>query len=360
MLKTCLTLAVSLLLCLSLAATSAKRPVERATEDLHILIWSDYIDPDLVKAFEASHDCHVKLDVYEETEAMLAKLQVGGGSGQGGFDLVVASDHVVPVLAKLGLVQALDLSKVPNAGNVDARFVRPAYDPKGEWSLPYQWGTVGLMYNRKKLGEIKRSWGVVFSAGERKGKFMLLDSPRDTLGAALRFGGQSVNSREKAALQAAGKAVLEAKGDERCVGFDGSVANAKKVITGQADIAMVYNGDALNAIKDSKSEDFDYLVPSEGSIIWVDTMVLPAKSPHAELALAFANFILDGKNGAQLSNYVNFATPNKAAMGGIDEASRRNTRIYPTEEQVKGLEYLEDVGSATQLYDAIWTAVKAR
>lgn len=348
---------LSLFLFTLLLFISAGAAKPAAAPELHVLIWSDYIDPELVKDFQAKTGATVKLDVYEETEAMLAKLQQAGGEAS--YDLVVASDHSVPVLAKLGLIKKIDPAKVPNAKNIDPRFVKPPYDPKGDWSLPYQWGTVGVIYNKKKLPNFKHSWSEFFS-GNAASKFVMLDSPRDTLGAALRFKGHGVNSRKPAEVQEAGKLVLTAKKDANCVGFDGSVGAAKKVIAGQADFAMVYNGDALNAIKEAPADTFDFLVPDEGSIIWVDTMLLTASGKNSDLAATFMDFILDARNGARLSNYINYATPNAAALPDIIEESRKNIRIYPSDAQLKTLEYLEDVGDATRLYDAVWTAVKAR
>jgi spermidine/putrescine transport system substrate-binding protein len=338
----------------------AEGRAEGREKQLRVLMWSDYIDPEVVKAFEEQFGAKVTIDVYEETEAMLAKLQAGGGDAA--YDLIVASDHAVPVLAKLGLIGKLDLSQIPNRKNVEERFVRPPFDPQGEYALPYQWGTVGIVYNKEKLPEAKPTWGMVFGEGGAAGRFLMLDSPRDTLGAALRAEGKSVNSREVGEVREAGIRVLKAKQDTKFVGFEGSVAAAKRVVTGQADLAMVYNGDALNAIREAGEDGtkYEYVVPEEGSIVWVDTMVVPVRAPNREVAHVFMNYLLDGEVGAKLSNYIQFATPNAAALPKVDAEAREDVRIYPPDAVVKKLEYLEDVGAATQLYDSVWTAVKAR
>ncbi|HEX8524329.1 MAG TPA: spermidine/putrescine ABC transporter substrate-binding protein [Tepidisphaeraceae bacterium] len=328
-----------------------------AAGDLHLLTWSDYIDPEIPRQFEKLTGTSVKIDVYEDTEAMMAKLQAAGGESQ--YDLVIVTDHAIPVLAKLGLIQKLDPAKLPNAKNVDARFVKPPYDPEGAYSVAYQWGTVGIIYN-KKLAGFTPSWSMLLDPARQPGKFLMLDSMRDTLGAALKLNGASVNADKPDDLKKAMETLIAAKQSEKFAGFSGSPNAARQVAGGQADLAMAYNGDALNAIKEDKSSSCDYVVPAEGSIIWVDTMVITSKAPNPDAAHQFINHILDAKVGAQLSNYIHYATPNAAAVSAIDPQSRNDTRIYPPEDQLKRMEYLKDMADQTSLYDEAWTAIKSR
>ncbi len=325
--------------------------------DVKMLTWSDYIDPEIPRQFEKQTGIAVKIDVYEETEAMMAKLQAAGGDRE--YDLVIVSDHAIPVLAKLGLIRKLDLAKTKNAKNVDARFKSPPYDPAGEYSLPYQWGTMGLIY-RKNLANFEPSWRMIFDPARQPGGFVLLDSMRDTIAAALKLSGADVNTKNPGDLKKAMELALAAKRSEKFKGFDGSPASAKKVVAGEADLAIVYNGDALNAMKEDRANSCEYVVPNEGSIIWVDTMVITSHAPNADGALKFIDYLLDEKVGAQLSNYINYASPNAAAMPHVSEESRKNPRIYPPEDQLKHLSYLQDVGDATSVYDEVWTAVKSR
>ncbi len=326
--------------------------------EIKLLTWSDYIDPEIPKQFEQKTGIAVKIDVYEETEAMMAKLQAAGGDSQ--YDVVVVTDHAIPVLAKLGLIRKLDLLKIPNAKNVDKQFVSPPYDPKGEYSLPYQWGTVGIIY-RKNLAGFEPSWKMIFDPDHvAPGRVLMLDSMRDTIGAALKLNGSDVNTRKPDDLKKTMQTLLTGKQTPRFMGFDGSPSAAKKVASGEADLAIVYNGDALNAMREDKNHACDYVVPDEGSIIWVDTMVVTSHAPNAGGAHQFIDYILDANVGAQLSNYINYATPNAAAMPRINEESRSNPRIYPPADQMKRLSYLEDVGDATSVYDEVWTAAKSR
>lgn len=325
--------------------------------DVKVLMWSDYIDPDICKQFKEATGQDVKVDVYEDTESMMAKLQAAGGDSQ--YDVVVGADHSISVLTKLNLIQKLDKSKIPNAKNVSDMFASPPFDPGLQYSQPYQWGTMGIIYNKKKMPNFKPSWDAFFGA-KHPGTFMMLDSMRDTISAGLMADSKSINARDLKDIQNAGKKIIAAKKSKQCLGFDGSPANAKKVASGQCDFALVYNGDALNAIKEAKTEDVDYAVPESGSQIWVDVMVIPAHAPNVNGAHQFINYIMDAKIGAQLSNYINYASPNKAALPMVDEASRKDVRIYPTEAMTKKFEFLEDVGKATQNYDKVWTSIKSK
>ena len=242
---------------------------------------------------------------------------------------------------------------------MDERFRNPPYDPQGEYSLPYQWGTLGIIY-RKNLVGFEPTWKMIFQPDRQPGRFILLDSMRDTIGAALKLSAADVNTRKPDDLKKAMQLLVSAKQSGKFAGFDGSPAAAKKVVAGEADLAIVYNGDALNAMKEDKTSACDYVVPNEGSIIWVDTMVITSHAPNPDGAQQFINYLLDPKTGAQLSNYINYATPNAAAMPAIAEESRTNPRIYPPADQLQRLSYLQDVGDATSIYDEVWTAVKSR
>ena len=177
---------------------------EQAPNTLNVYMWSEYIDPELLAQFEKETGIKVNLDVYESTEAMMAKLKQVGGQ----YDVVVVSDHAVPVLAELGDIQPLDLSKIPNAANVMAKVRKPYYDPQDKYSIPYQWGTMGLFYRTDKLPELEPSWAVVLDPAAQPGPVVLIDSMRDQMAAALLMLGKDGNTTYPADLQAAGELIL--------------------------------------------------------------------------------------------------------------------------------------------------------
>ena len=324
--------------------------------EVNLFIWSEYIDPELVTKFEEQTGHKVNISLFEATEEMMAKLQAAGGAAQ--YDIVVAPNESIKALVELKLIQKVDRAKLPNLAGVKPQFKSPGYDPAGEYSVPYQWGTVGVMWNSKNVQlESPISWSVVL--GENPpAKFVLIDTLRDQLGAALKFRGHGASTTDADEIRDAGKLVLAAKKQDNCVGFDGSVGGKNKVLAGNADVAVVYNGEALRAQEENEAMAFE--VPKEGSMLWVDLMVLTAGSRNAEAAHQFMNFILDPANNAQLSNFNLFATPIEAAMPLIDEETRTNPAIYPPAEVLERMEFLQDVGDATRLYDQVWTAVKSR
>jgi len=327
-----------------------------AGKSINVYLYSEYIDPDIPKQFEEKTGIKANLSFYEATEDMMAKLQQAGGAEQ--YDVVVVSDHAIPVLAKQGLIRELDLSRVPNAKNLDPRFANPSYDPGNRHSLPYQWGTMGLVYRTDKIKDIDASWGLIFDAARQPGPFVMVDSMRDMFAAALKYQGKSINVRNADEIRGAGELILQAKKSPKLLGFEGSPGAVSKVSSDEAVLGIVYNGDALKAVKEDQNVGF--AVPKEGTLIWVDAMTVPSKAPNAEGAYKFIDYILDAEVGAQLSNFNSYATPNAASMPKITPEDRENPMIYPPHDQVKKMEYLEDVGNDTRLYDEVWTAVKSR
>jgi spermidine/putrescine transport system substrate-binding protein len=338
---------LAILLACVLAAAACTRQAPKAVT---VYMWSEYIDPELLSKFEKETGLEVVLDTYENTETMMSKVASAGDQ----YDVVVVSDHAIRTMSGRGTFRQLDLSKIPNAKNVAARFRKPAYDPEGRFSLPYQWGTIGLVYRTDKLPGFTASWAALLDPAKQRGPVVLLDSMRDLMAAALISRGYSPNTRSADELKAAGDLLASAR-TKRMVGFYGSPDSVGKVISGDAWAAMAYNGDAVSRLDDVT----DFAVPAEGSVIWVDAMTVPAKAPNPEGAYTFINFILAADVGAQLSNYLAYATPNEASLPLIDPEVREDTRVYPTDAQMAAMVMLEDVGEATGLYDQIWTRVKA-
>lgn len=320
---------------------------------LNLFIWSEYIDPAVVAEFERQENAKVVIDLYEDDAAMMAKLQAGGASQ---YDVVVPPDHRIPGMIKLGLLAPLRHANLPNLGNLEARFRGLPFDPKNEYTVAYQWGSVGL-YLRRTAGEtVPDSWGVLFDPAQQRGNFVLIDSARDLIGAALKYRGLKLNDTDPRHLRDVRDLLLEAK--KRCVGFDGGVGGRNKVLARLARAAIVYNGDAARGMADDP--ETTYVIPREGSILWVDNLAILAKAPHRERAERFLNFCLDARVGARISNFTRFATPNRAAREFIRPEDLANPAIYPPADAMARLEFLEPIPAATRLYDEVWTQVKAK
>lgn len=327
-----------------------------AQKEMRLFIWSEYMDPAIIQAFEKKYNLKVRIDLYESNEDMLAKLQAGGDSQ---YDVIVPGDYIIPTLIQLKLIQPLNKAKVPNLKNLDAKFANPPYDPGNQYSSAYQWGMSGIMYRKDKVKSVPNSWADILDPkSSATGPFVLMDSIREMMGGALRYLGYSINSKDPKQVQTAGKLLLDAKKSARALGFEGGVGAKNRLVAGTATYAVVYNGDAIKAQGENKNVAF--AVPKEGGAFFVDNLAIPAKAPNAEAANNFINFILDPKIGAQLSNYNRYATPNKAAMPYINKDDAKNPAIYPSEAVKKNLEFVLDLGKDSRVYNEVWTAVKSR
>lgn len=333
------------------AQAAAQKPAEPC--QLNLFIWSEYIDPEIIKAFEEKHACKVTVDLYEDNESMIAKLQGGGTSL---YDVVVPGNYVIQPMVKLGLLAPLRKEAIPNLKNLDEKFVNPPYDPGNAYSVPYQWGTVGIYMRRKPGQQVDETWGLLLDPKQKGKGFLLMDSIREMIGSVAKYKGYSVNTTDPKELQEIARVLADAK--KRSEGFEGGVGGKNKVLARAVRSAVVYNGDAIKGTADD-AETY-YFVPREGGVIWVDNLAIPAKAPHREAAEKFIDFILDAKIGAQLSDFNQYATPNKASRELIKPDDAKNPAIYPSPEMMSKLEFVQDLGDQNRLYDEIWTQVKSR
>ncbi|HOW64110.1 MAG TPA: spermidine/putrescine ABC transporter substrate-binding protein [Candidatus Paceibacterota bacterium] len=320
---------------------------------LNLFIWSEYLDPSVVAEFEKKFDCKVTVDLYEDEAGMQAKLQ---GGGKALYDVVVPPDQTIPGLIKLKLLAPLRLENLPNLKNLEDRFINPPYDPGNKYSVAFQWGTVGLYVRKPKDIKLDPSWGILFDPAQQIGPFVLMDTARETIGAALKYKGYSLNSTDPAQLKEARELVLAAK--RRSQGFENGVGGKNKVLAKGTMAAIVYNGDAVRGM--SEDEETVFFVPREGGEIWVDNLAVPAKAPHRDMAEKFINFLLEPETAVKVAKFSQYASPNKAAKPLLGEEDLKNPAIYPPAEVMQKLEFLQDLGRKTRLYDEIWTQIKSK
>jgi len=313
-------------------------------KELHIYNWSDYIAEDTVKNFEKESGVKVTYDTYESNEEMMAKLQVGAG----GYDIVVPTGYIVTVLAEQGLLQPLSKKYIPNFTGVAKLFIDPSFDPGNKYGVPWQWGTTGIAYRSDKINPPPDSWAV-FQDAKFKKKMTMMDDVRDVIGAWLKFRGKSLNSSEKADLDQAKADTIAAKANLKA--FISAPVKGQ-LVSGDVWVAQLWNGDTMQAKVEQKA--IDYVLPKEGGAIWTDSLVIPKSAPHKRAAHAFMEYILKPEVAVSISDFTGYGTPVEAAAAKLAQPVP-----YPTDEEMKRLEYQKDLGKANDLWDQIWTEIKS-
>jgi spermidine/putrescine transport system substrate-binding protein len=239
-------------------------------------------------------------------------------------------------------LQELDFEQIPNFENVGTEFRGLSYDPENTYSVPYQWGTTGLLYNRAELGEVT-AWNAVFDP-EFEGQIAMIDDVRETLGAALMSLGYSINSTDEGELEEAQNLLVEQK--PRLRGYFDSTEISPLVVNGDILIGHVFSGEGITAA--IENEDLAYIIPEPAATRWTDNMCIPNGASNVEGAHLFVNYILDAEAGAELTNYTYYGTPNEAALPSIDEELTSLPEYDPPDEVFDRLQVIEDVGEATR------------
>jgi spermidine/putrescine-binding protein len=317
--------------------------------------WSDYIDPDVLTAFTEECGVEVIYDTFSSNEDLLAKLQ-GGASG---YDLIVPSDYMVAIMIQLGLLKELDQANIPNMANLKASFLDQPFDPGNRYSLPYLWGVAGLGYDADQVETPPTTLAAIFDPAQAEqyaGKISLLNDSRETIGAALKYLGYSMNSTDPAQLEEAKQVILAVK--PYILTFD-SDTYSDLVVSGETVIGHGWNGGFAVAIAENPDRNFGFVIPEEGLTLFIDNLAIPTSAPNPYTAEILLNYLLDPEVSAKISTATLYATANEAAMEFLPDDIKNNTGIYPPEEALANTEYINDVGEATQLYERIWTEIKA-
>lgn len=315
---------------------------------LNVFIWSGYLPPETVKAFEAREHVRVNLDLYDSLEALLAKLQAGNA----GYDVVCPSNYAVEILLAQNLLLPLDHSALPHLKNLDPAYLDRDFDPGNRHSVPYFAGSCGIGYRKSRVGAVD-SWASLWDPRWR-GRVLMLDDARETLGAALKRRGHSVNTLEEPLLREAQQLLLLQKPLVRA--YDS--ANFKDaLLAGDVWLAQGWNGDLARAL--ALDPDLAYVVPKEGSTGFIDSLAIPRDALHPRLAHAFLDYVMEADVAARICAAMRYTSPNRAALALLPRAVRENPAIFPDAATRDRAELLRDIGGATVLYDRLWTEVKS-
>lgn len=318
---------------------------------LSIYNYSSYIAPEAIAQFEKENNVKIQYDTFENSDALYAKIK----QGNPGYDVIFPADYMVRIMASENILEPLNLLNIPNQKNLDSNFTSQTFDPGNKYSLPYQWGTMGIGYNLKATkGEIN-SWAAMFDP-KYTGKIAWQDDARYTFSAVLMYLGFDPNTTNPEEINKARDLLI--KSNNIIAAFVPDTGQAL-LDQGEVNVTMEWSGDLFQVMKENPN--LRYAIPKEGTIVFSDNMAIPKGAPHKELAEKFINFVLQPEVGAQISNFTHYGSPNKAAIvqGLIDPKDLTNPQIYPPAEVFGKMKFLQDVGKATALYDRAWTEVKA-
>lgn len=321
-------------------------------KQLNVYNWDTYIGENTLSNFQDKLGVKVQYDLFANNEELFAKLKAGNP----GFDVIFPADYMVETMVKVGMLEPLDHSKIPNLKNIDKdpNFSNPAFNPGLKYGVPYMWGTLGIGYRKSKIKTKPTSWKAIYDSPEYSGRIALLSDQRLVLGTALRYLGYSVNTTKQSEIDKATALLIKQKPHIKTFADDNG---QDLLISGECDIVFEWSGDIVQVMMEDK--DLDYVVPKEGSIVWTDNMCIPKGAPHPENAHAFINYILDPQVNADIANFIHFATPNAAARPLLLQEDVKNPAIYAPAETVAQSEVVIDIGDAARLYDEAWVKVKA-
>ncbi|MEO8396121.1 MAG: spermidine/putrescine ABC transporter substrate-binding protein, partial [Chloroflexota bacterium] len=271
-----------------------------------------------------------------------------------GYDIAVPTDHAVAEMISRGMVQPIDMANIPNFANVTESLQDPSYDPGNQYSVPYLWGTIGVGYNTERIMDPITSWDQVFNYD---GPVAWLDDPRAMMGVALQILGYNANSTDPAQIQEARDFLINNGSNVVSIAADDGQAQLER---GDVDIAIEYMGDIFQLGVSCECETYAFALPSEGSNLWVDNLVVLADAPNKPLAEAFIDYILDPHVGADIANYTAYASPNQAAisMGLIDPDYLDSSIIYPPLESQTNMFTILPIPEAQQLINDAWDEVR--
>lgn len=328
------------------------------TITLNVFNWGEYIDEEVITEFESVFpNVNVNYETYDSNESMYTKLTTGDAK----YDVIIPSDYMIEKLIKEDRLVELDLNKITNHENISAKFLEKSevFDPNNTYAVPYFWGTVGILYDTTKVTKTVDSWSILWDEDYKKDIFMY-DSQRDSLMVALKLLGKSMNTTDKADLEAAKDKLIEQKPLVYSYVTD-SVIN--QMISGEAALAVVYSGDAAYIM--SENENMAFAIPKEGTNFWIDSMVIPKTSQHVDLAHEFINFMCRPDIATKNTEYVMYSSPVETVFNTVKTEDWANNIAYNPEGIIDVLggniptEVFRDPESFIKEYDRVWSEVLA-
>ena len=312
---------------------------------INVYNWGDYIDETVIKDFEKEYGIKVNYSMFATNEDMYVKLKQSGES----FDVIFPSDYMIEKMIREDMLVKINKDNVPNINNVDEKFFGLDFDPNNDYSVPYMWGTVGIIYNKTMVDDVVDSWDILWNE-KYKDQIIMLNSQRDSIAVALLKLGYSMNTRDVNQLEEAKQELIKQRplvwayqGDEVKI----------TMISGDAALAVVWSGDAVAMIRENP--DLEYVIPKEGTNLWFDSMVIPSSTKNKEGAEKFINFMSRPDIAARNTDYIGYSTPIPEAIELLPEDIRNSKVAYPSKEEMGETEVFKDPADIISEYDRIWT-----
>jgi spermidine/putrescine transport system substrate-binding protein len=329
----------------ALGAVACQKPVPV----LHVYTWADYFKPEVLRRFETEQRCRVVIDTFDSNEAMYAKIRAGAT----GYDLLTPSTYMVGVLQAQDLLQPLDAALIPNRTNVDVEYLKMGLDPEMRHSVPYMLVKTGLAYRKSRVKDPVASWAML-DRMDLRGRITLLNDMRETIGAALKFLGYSLNTTDERQLAEARDVVVRWKGN--AAKFENEQYKSG-IASGEFLLVQGYSGDILQV--QSENDDVAFVIPREGTSIACDELVIPKGARERALAHAFINFLHDPDVAAENTTFLSYLCPNRAAYDRLGPAILDNPAIFLDEAVRARSEVVRDLGADNAKYVRVWDEIKA-
>ena len=320
--------------------------------EVYVYNWGEYIDPDTITMFEDETGIKVVYDEFDTNETMYPKVE----SGSSAYDVICPSDYMIKKMIDNDLLQELDFDKMPNAkANIGAQYYEQseAFDPGNKYSVPYCWGTVGILYNKTMVNEPVTSWSILWDE-KYADSILMQDSVRDAFMVALKLNGYSMNTLNEDELQKAKDALIAQKPLVQAYVID---QVRDKMIGGEAALGVIYSGEAIYTQRENP--DLEYIIPDEGTNVWIDGWVVPKNAPNKENAEKFIDFMCRGDIALKNFEYITYSTPNTEAQKLIEDEDIKNSKIaFPDLSQYNNLETFSYLGEeGDELYNSLWKEV---
>lgn len=322
--------------------------------ELVVYNWGEYMDPDVIDLFEEETGIKVVYEEYETNEIMYPKVETGASV----YDLICPSDYMIQKMIKNDLLQPINWSNIPNAKeHIGEEYFNQSkeFDPGNQYSLPYCWGTVGILYNTTMVTEPITSWGVLWDEAYAD-DILMQDSVRDAFMVALKYNGYSMNTMNTLELEVARDALIAQKPLVQAYVID---QVRDKMIGGEAAIGIIYSGEAIYTQRENSALEF--VIPEEGTNLWLDSWVIPKNAANVENAELFLDFLCRPEIAYMNFDYITYSTPNTSARELIEEEDIRNSEIaFPDLSQYSNMETFQYLGEeADELYNNYWKEVKS-